>query len=121
MIKLEKEFIGIGEVKGFKFEQLYKSDYAYMYKVSSKGESDNDNKVWYEIFERKSSKELDTVLDGQAIHFEEKENYPRANSFGMWAWTFSDLDVAKSRFELLTEKLKEKEKNKLLLTPNTCK
>ena len=30
MIELEKEFIGIGEVKGFKFEQLYKSDYAYM-------------------------------------------------------------------------------------------
>ena len=121
MIELEKEFIGIGEVKGFKFEQLQKSDYAYMYKVSSKGESEHDNKVWYEIFERKSSKELDTVLDGQDIHFEEKENYPRANSFGVWAWTFNNLDKAKETFNLITERLKEKEKNKLLLTNNTCK
>ena len=45
MIELEKEFIGIGEVKGFKFEQLQKSDYAYMYKVSSSGESEHNKKV----------------------------------------------------------------------------
>ena len=121
MTELEEKFIGIGEVKGFLFEQLDKNEYAYLYKVSNKDEDTEKVKCWYEVFERRHSKELDTVLDGQAIHFEEKENYPRSNSFGVWAWTFNNLDKAKETFELITERLKEKEKNKLLLTNNTCK
>ena len=112
---------GIGEVKGFLFEQFDKNEYAYLYKVSNKDEDTEKVKCWYEVFERRHSKELDTVLDGQPIHFEEKENYPRSNSFGVWAWTFNNLDKAKEKFDLITERLKEKEKNKLLLTNNTCK
>lgn len=33
MKKLEKEFIGIGEVKGFTFKQIKESEKAYLYEV----------------------------------------------------------------------------------------
>lgn len=121
MDKLEEKFIGIGEVRGFLFEQLDKNEYTYLYRVSSKDEDTGSIKLWYEVFERRHSKELDTVLDGQPIHFEEKESYPKSNSFGVWAWTSGDLDRAKEIFIVTTERLKEKEKNKLLLTNKSCK
>ena len=54
MIELEKEFIGIGEVKGFKFEQLDKNEYDYLYKVSNKDEDTKKVKCWYEVFEKKA-------------------------------------------------------------------
>lgn len=116
MVKLEKEFIGIGEVRGFLFEQIHKSKYAYMYRVSSGGEEKDKPKVWYEVFERKVSKEIDTCIGGQKVHFEEREIYPKANSFGISAWTIIDLIKAKEVFETITLKMKEKEENKLLLT-----
>lgn len=44
MIKeLEKEFTGVGEVKGFEFRQINKSEAAYIYEVRS------GDKLYYEI------------------------------------------------------------------------
>lgn len=49
MKELEKVFIGRGEVKGFYFEQVAKSDKAYLYKVTCA----EGTRPYYEIFERR--------------------------------------------------------------------
>ena len=101
MIKLEKEFIGIGEVKGFKFRMLDENEKSFIYEVS-----DEDRK-WYEVFERKVSKETDTMLNGISVHFEEREIYPHSNSFGVWAWCINDYDRAMNKFKELSVKVKK--------------
>jgi hypothetical protein len=89
MIKeLEKEFIGVGEVKGFKFRQIRSSEVAYVYEVSS------DDKLYYEIFKRLKS---NVCIDFEKHIYSEvdfKEKYPKANQFGISAWSAFDLDKA---------------------------
>lgn len=99
MIELEKEFIGIGEVKGFKFKQIKCNDCAYVYEVKSEF---NNNK-YYEVFVRRISKGNDMMIAGIEVHFEEKEIYPKANSFGIWAWTYTSYDKAIEKFNDITE------------------
>lgn len=43
---LEKEFIGKGDVKGFKFKQVQKSSAAYIYEINS------GSRIYYEVFKR---------------------------------------------------------------------
>ena len=113
MIKLEKEFIGIGEVKGFKFKMLFNNDKAFIYEVSKKMENGYINK-WYEVFERRVSKATDTIMNGVSVHFEEKEIYPKSKSFGVFAWCIYNYDVAKSKFDYLSTRVKGFDKKSLL-------
>ena len=48
-IELEKEFIGTGEVAGFKFKQVDKSEYGYIYQVS------DESKTHFEVFKKHAS------------------------------------------------------------------
>ena len=66
---LENEFIGKGEVKGFKFKQVHKSNTAYIYEVNS------GCSIYYEVFRR--------VVNTKY----KKEVYPLAKHFSIWAWT----------------------------------
>ena len=85
MRELEKVFIGRGEVKGFYFEQVAKSDKAYIYRVQcSRG-----TRPYYEIFERRINTQFDNV------------SYPKSKAFGRWAWTTYDEDEAWRIFENL--------------------
>ena len=101
---LEKEFTGIGEVKGFNFTQVYSSEFAYIYKV----EGDSTN---YEVFERKNTPVGIDFKNHIYSKTEFSETYPKSNSFGKWAWTFKNMYDAGDKAEeiyccLLEKKLK---------------
>ena len=77
MIKeLKKEFIGVGEVRGFLFRQIKRTNYGFIYEVAA------GNGKHYEVFKRRINKQFFNV------------SYPRSKSFGLWAWTTSSLDKA---------------------------
>ena len=80
---LENEFIGKGEVKGFKFKQVHKSNTAYIYEVNS------GCSIYYEVFRR--------VVNTKR----QKEVYPLAKHFSIWAWTQMNYESAKRKFNQL--------------------
>ena len=83
MKKLNKEFIGRGEVRGFKFTQIRATKRAFLYEV------DADGVICYEVFKRMINKQYDC------------ESYPGSNSFGLWAWHYMDLTKAMNKFKTL--------------------
>ena len=80
---LENEFIGKGEVKGFKFKQVQKSNTAYIYEVNS------GCNIYYEVFSR--------VVNNKY----QKEVYPMAKHFSIWAWAHMNYEDAKRKFNQL--------------------
>jgi hypothetical protein len=84
MKKLTKEFKGKGEVNGYAFQQIKSTENGFLYKVTSP-----IGGVHYEVFRRKINKMYDC------------ESYPRAKSFGVWAWTFHTLKKATLKLESL--------------------
>lgn len=94
--ELPKHFIGTGEVRGFEFTQLLKTDHAYLYQVECKSENDDKTTTYYEIFERKINKVYGNV------------SYPKSKSFGIWAYTKSDFNVAVSKLSELDERVRER-------------
>jgi hypothetical protein len=84
MKELEKTFIGRGEVKGFKFEQLFANLQAFVYKV------DNGSRTYYEVFLRKENTQFGTI------------SYPSSKAFGLWAWWYGNLDKAMAKFNQLS-------------------
>ena len=93
MKELKEYFTGIGQVKGYIFNQIKKTDYAYLYEVK------DSNRTHYEVFLRKENTMYDCV------------SYPTDKAFGKWAWTIMDLQKAINKLELITynEELKEVE------------
>lgn len=84
---LTKYYLGIGEVKGFKFYQEAETPYGYIYRV------ENEGIIWYEVFKRKVNTMYNNV------------SYPRSTSFGKWAWT----KRSKKEAELKLKSLKNKQ------------
>lgn len=82
MRQLELSFTGRGQVKGFKFTQIKKTQFGYIYKVEHLG------RVWYEVFRHKENTRYNVV------------SYPSNKAFGIWAWTTPDKETA---FERLNE------------------
>jgi hypothetical protein len=83
MKELLTEFDGKGEVSGFGFKLLRKSDTAYMYEKSFAGLK------YFEVFERRENRRFNCIA------------YPSSKSFGYWAWDYSDYDKALVKFESL--------------------
>jgi hypothetical protein len=73
--ELPLEFRGTGEVRGFTFVQVEKSDKGYIYEVLDSG------RLHYEVFRRKVNQ-----FGGVS--------YPKAKSFGLWAWSTRSLEKA---------------------------
>jgi hypothetical protein len=93
--KLETEFIGTGEVKGFNFTQIERCAVGFIYEV------ENECKKHYEVFEHRKTP---VCIDFEKRLYSEidfKERYPKSNDFGAWAWTFNTLDKATKRFDML--------------------
>lgn len=88
MIKLEKTINGRGDVKGVIFTQVKETPLCYIY-LRSDG--------LFEVFEKRTQKEMTTNINGQEIYFEEKELYPNSNAFGKWAWECTSLENAQNR------------------------
>jgi len=78
-MELRKEFIGIGEVKGYKFTQIYSSKWGFIYEVDTGGTK------YYEVFKRVLNKQFNVI------------SYPKQKSFGRWAWTIGSLEKAKEK------------------------
>ncbi|SHF82425.1 hypothetical protein SAMN05444274_11014 [Mariniphaga anaerophila] len=78
MKELKLEFMGEGEVKGFKFNQLLRSGRAYMYQVNDEG------KIHYEVFKKRIN----------TRHREPNVSYPTSKGFGIWAKTTRDFNTA---------------------------
>jgi len=81
MRELKKSFIGKGQVRGFEFTQVKKTEYGYIYKIDTK------NTVCYEVFQRKVNNRYNCI------------SYPSNKAFGVWAWTYNSLDKALSKLE----------------------
>jgi hypothetical protein len=84
--ELETSFIGRGQVKGFKFNQVAANDKAFIYRV------DIESTNHYEVFERKVNSQYNNV------------SYPSDKAFGIWAFTTPSLDRATDIFIKLTNK-----------------
>ena len=76
MKQLELEFVGKGQVRGFKFTQLKKTQYAYLYEVNT-GDS-----LFFEIFEHKENTQYNCI------------SYPSNKAFGIWAKTTNNYQKA---------------------------
>lgn len=76
MRELKTDFIGKGEVKGFEFTQLKKTEKGYIYAVNT------GNNVHFEVFKHKCNKRFECV------------SYPKTRAFGVWAWTVGTFEDA---------------------------
>jgi hypothetical protein len=81
---LPEQFVGRGEVRGFEFIQISKTNRGFCYEVSSNGIITH-----YEVFRRKINKRFNC------------ESYPTAKSFGLWAWTYRTKEEALNKLNLL--------------------
>ncbi len=110
--ELALEFVGIGEVRGFQFKQIHKSDEMFMYEVRSLMDGGGYSEPYYEVFERRISKASESTLNGVAVTFKEREMYPHSNSFGVWAWCFNDYEKALWCYDTKNTEIREKNKKK---------
>jgi len=88
--KLGLEILGRGEVKDIHFFQIKCSEFAYIYKCF------NTN-TYFEVFERKNAP---VCIDFEKRIYSEtefKDMYPKANAFGVWAWTLPDIESAQKK------------------------
>ena len=81
--ELPVEFEGRGEMKGFHFKQLIKNPKAYLYEVTH---PDTDI-IDYEVFNRRVYKPNN------------REIYPRGESFGYTAWSYRNKENALKKLQ----------------------
>jgi hypothetical protein len=86
MKELSDEFIGKGEVKGFSFKLVKRTEHAYMYQVNRHGQH-------YEVFERRENTRFDTVT------------YPSSKAFGIWAFCMASFERAELKLSELTQRV----------------
>lgn len=98
--RIPLQFEGKGEVRGFKFERINFSDHAFMYK-----RIDNEGNIAYEVFKRKLTPVCIDFENRSYSDTEFKEIYPKAKSFGVWAWCFNNAEKATRKFQSITEKI----------------
>lgn len=95
--ELRKEFMGIGEVSGYRFTCLRKDGYAYLYEACLLDDDCvNVLERHYEVFERRVNGTYDCV------------KYPRSKAFGDWAFSYraNDYDLALTKFDELRARVK---------------
>jgi len=80
MKELKEYFVGIGQVKGYIFNQIRATKYAFMYEVSE------NNVIHYEVFKRVENRRYRCI------------SYPTDAAFGVWAWTCETLERAEDKF-----------------------
>lgn len=96
IIPLPKQFIGVGEVKGFIFTQIASTERAYMYEVREGG-----SEVWFEVIIRKTARLLIDFEKRIYSDTKVREIYPKANKFGLYGWTYRKIEDARKKLELL--------------------
>ena len=91
MKELQEHFEGKGQVRGYTFTLISKTDWGFIYEVEHGGYKH------YEVFKKRLNRRFATV------------SYPTDKAFGIWAWTCMTLDKAKSKLSELetTRAMKE--------------
>jgi hypothetical protein len=90
MKELQKQFSGIGQVKGYDFNQITATPYGYIYiKTSLEGSNT------FEVFKRLENPLYNVV------------SYPTDKAFGKWAWAVGTLERANEVLAEITIKKKE--------------
>jgi len=84
-MSLHKEFIGTGEVKGFKFTQIRATNYGFIYLI------DTGDTKYYEVFKKVLNRRFGNI------------SYPKQKAFGRWAWTCGTLERAIDKLNSLEE------------------
>jgi hypothetical protein len=93
---LEKEFMGRGSQRGWKFRELKREWlYALYEKVSEEGD------VYYEVIWVNRDKGGIRVIGGVEVEFKPKERYPSDEGFGVSGWSYGLLGDAEDRFSSL--------------------
>jgi len=87
IILLKKEFVGRGEVKGFNFSQISKTNLGFLYEVDTNGS------IYYEVFQKRINRRFACV------------SYPTSRAFGIWAWTTTDIKRASNILESFQERI----------------
>ena len=83
MKQLEKEFLGTGQVRGFKFKRQLFNERAFIYSVNTGDETH------YEVFLHKENTQYNCI------------SYPSDKAFGIWAWTCKTWEQAYNKFNTL--------------------
>ena len=78
---LPVEFVGVGEVRDFKFRQIENTAFGYIYEVVM---PESGLRHW-EVFRRMENVRFGCV------------SYPKSKSFGAWAWCCDSLAKARER------------------------
>jgi hypothetical protein len=91
--ELPKEFIGRGEVKGFRFRQLERTEEAFLYEVTKPGDI-----IHYEVVFPMWDHRLNRWL------------YPKSKSWGNFGWKSTNYERAKKRLLDTTELVKSRRK-----------
>lgn len=86
--KLKPTFVGRGEVKGFVFNQIDRTDKFAIYEV------DTGLSKHYEVFRIYKISYGNEEL--------ERETYPGSNSFGLYGWCYNSLKPALNKYKTLT-------------------
>lgn len=76
MKELKEYFTGVGQVKGYIFNQIKQTKYGFLYEVK------NNDDIHYEVFKRRENTMYNCI------------SYPTDKAFGIWAWTTHDLNRA---------------------------
>jgi hypothetical protein len=95
-IELPTTIEGVGSTKGIRYEQIEKSDKAYIYKVL---DSEVEEINYFEIFLRRT---VPICLNFEHRVYSEtqvKEQHPKDKDFGDWAWCCRGLDKALEKFK----------------------
>lgn len=92
---LKTQFEGRGEVKGYLFTQIRKTNRAFLYEVSL------GSSKYYEVFIKKENSRYGCI------------SYPTSNGFGIWAWTYILLDEAIKKFHEINNNFLSLTKNQL--------
>lgn len=84
LILLPIKFEGTGEVKGYNFTQIHKTEKYYIYEINSE-----DNTTHYEVILRLSNPvciDFDKRIYSDTDY---KEYYPKSSKFGTYGWCFT--------------------------------
>lgn len=83
--ELETTFLGVGQVRGFKFTQISMTKYGFLYEVNT------GDRIYYEVFKKRINPRFSCV------------SYPTIRAFGIWAWTTPNKIRAYTIFKDLSE------------------
>ena len=99
--ELPKEFIGVGDVRGFKFTQIANGERAYIYEVECEEPWTKDKSTHYEVIKKVAVNKCLDIANRIYSETELKHRYPKTQEFGKESWCFQNKKLAESKFNEL--------------------